>query len=183
MSKNDEPMIEQPSLEAQRLYMELINNDADVVGILRTKKKYKIRWLKNGQMEKLSRLLIGVERKKSSSDESTGNYVLDTIVEDSKLACKAAAIYILNGYWKLRMFYWLVWRWFYYIRQYDNIQLQPILDMGKKKVPQIQFLKSIMSLTEARDSLMRMRAEEVEAILREQSTAARSQTESSDNGS
>ena len=81
------------------------------------------------------------------------------------------------------MFYWLVWRWFYYIRQYDNIQLQPILDMGKKKVPQIQFFKSIMSLTEARDSLMRMRAEEVEAILREQSTAARSQTESSDNGS
>lgn len=180
-SHNSEPRVEQPSLENQKLYLSMINNDPEVVGILRTKKKYKIRWLKNGQLEKLTRLLL---HKKAIDEESTtGSEVLDAILEDTKLACKASAIIILDGYWKLKFRYWYLWRWFYYIRQYDNSQLFAILDAGKKKVPLTQFYVTITSLTEAKDSLMRMRTEEVEAILQEQSTAARSQTESNGSGS
>ncbi len=184
-NENVEPDVKQPSLDAQRLYMAMVNNDPDEVGILRTKKKYKIRWLKNGQLEKLTRLLIGVNRKKvpDGANGTSGSYVMDAILEDAKLACKAAAIIILDGYWKLKLRYWLLWRWFYYVKEYDNIQLEPILEAGKKKVPQVQFFKTIISLTEAKDSLMRMRVEEVEAILREQSTEQPLQTESSASGS
>ena len=108
---------------------------------------------------------------------------LDEILQDCKLACKAAAIITLNGYWSIKFKYWLRWRWFYYIRQYDNIQLDAILDIGKKKVPLMQYYRTIMSLTEAKDSLMRMRAKEVEATLQELSMAQRSQTESNGSGS
>ncbi len=172
-----EQVLEQPSLDAQQLYLALVNNDADEVEILRTKKRYKIRWLKNGQLERLTRLLLHAESKEKK--KTTGSEVFDEIRDDLKLACKAAAIIILDGYWKLKFRYWYLWRWFYYVRQYDNIQLDPILDMGKKKVPQMQFYRTIMSLTEARDSVMRMRAKEVEATLQELSMAQRSQTESS----
>lgn len=58
--------------------------------------------------------------------------MLDVISSDAKLSCKAAAIYTLNGLFKLHLCYWFRWRWFYYIRQYDDIQLQPILAEGKK---------------------------------------------------
>ena len=181
MKKEEEEKIEQPSVDAQQIYLSLISNDAEEVGILRTKKKYKIRWLKNGQLEKLSRLLL--HKKTIDETTTTGSEVMDAILEDNKLACKAAAIIILDGYWKRKFRYWWLWRWFYYIRQYDNIQLHEILEVGKKKVPLNQFYATIMSLTEAKDSLMRMRAKEVETTLRGLNMAVPSQTENNDSGS
>ena len=171
----EEIQTQQPSAEAQQVYMELISNEPTEVEILRTNKKYKVRWLKNGQLEALSKLLIGKSKVETN--------VLETIIEDSRIACKAAAIILLDGYWKLKFNYWWLWRWFYYIKQYDNIQLDPILETGKKKVPQMQFFRSIMLLTEAKDSLMRMTAKEVEATLRELNTAQPLQTEKKDSGS
>ena len=164
-----EPKISQPSIDAQRTYASIRDNDATVVSILGTKKKYKIRWLKNGQIDKLSRLLI----RKADTDDQDGkkDSALDSVIEDSKLACKAAAVYILDGYWKLKLRYWFLWRWFYYIRQYDNVQLQELLDEGKKKVPLTQFLMTTMSLTGARATLMTMRTEEAERTLQELATA------------
>jgi len=164
----------------QRIYSALIDNKASEVSVLGTKRTYKIRWLKNGQLRKLSRLLLDEGK---GSGETTGSEILDSFLSDNKLACKAAAIYILDGYWKIKFWYPLVWRWFYYIKQYDNIQLQPILDEGKKKIPQIQFLYTITSLTGAKDTLMQMRREEVESILREHATEPREETEKQDNGS
>ena len=181
MEENKEPKIEQPAIDAQQIYLSLISNDAEEVGILRTKKKYRIRWLKNGQLEKLTRLLM--HKKTIDEKKTTGSDVMDAILEDSKLACKASAVIILDGYWKLKFRYWYLWRWFYYIRQYDNIQLLEILEVGKKKVPLRQFYGTITSLTEAKDTLMRMRAEEVETILQGQSLVERLQTESKDSGS
>lgn len=181
MDTKKEPKIDQPTIDAQQIYLSLISNDAEEVQILRTKKKYKVRWLKNGQLEKLTRLLL--HKKTIDEEKTTGSEVLDEILEDTKLACKAAAIILLDGYWKIKFRYPLLWRWFYYVKQYDNIQLAPILDAGKKKVPQMQFFQTIMSLTEARDSLMRMRAKEVEVTLHELSMAQHSATESNGSGS
>ena len=168
-----EPKIEQPSLDAQKTYASIRDNDATVVGVLGTKKKYRIRWVKNGQIEKLSRLLI---RKGDTDDKDGGENALDAVLSDTKLACKAAAIYILDGYWKIKFRYWFLWRWFYYVRQYDNVQLQAILDEGKKKLPLTQFLMTTMSLTGARATLMTMRTEEAERTLQELATARQEET-------
>ena len=176
-----EPKVEQPSVESQRTYASLRDNDATVVSILGTKKKYRIRWLKNGQIDRLSRLLI--RKGETDNEDGTKDSPLDAIIEDSKLACKAAAIYILDGYWKLKFRYWYLWRWFYYIRQYDNEQLQGILDEGKKKVPLVQFLMTTTSLTGARVTLMNMRTEEAERTLQELASAQRQETEKPDSGS
>ena len=176
-----EPKIEQPSVESQREYASLRDNDATIVSVLGTKKKYKLRWLKNGQIDRLSRLLI--RKGDTDNEDGTKDSPLDAIMEDSKLACKAAAIYILDGYWKLKFRYWYLWRWFYYIRQYDNDQLQPILEEGKKKVPLMQFLMTTMSLTAAKATVMNMRMEEAERTLQELATAQQQATGKQDSGS
>lgn len=175
-----EPKIEQPSVESQRTYASIRDNDATVVRVLGTKKKYRLRWLRNGQIDKLSRLLI----RKSSTDDADGtrDNALDAVLSDSRLACKAAAIYILDGYWKLKFRYWYLWRWFYFVRQYDHVQLHELLEEGKKKVPLAQFLVTTMLLTEARATLMNMRTEEAERILQEHASAQREATESAANG-
>ena len=176
-----EPKIEQPSVQAQRTYASIRDNDATVVSVLGTNKKYKIRWLKNGQVDKLSRLLI----RKADTDNEDGkkDNALDEVLEDSKLACKAAAIYVLDGYWKLKFKYWFLWRWFYYIRQYDNMQLQELLDTGKKKVPLGQFLMTTTSLIGARATLMNMRTEEAERTLQELAMEQQAAMEKRDSGS
>ena len=177
----EEPKITQPGVESQRNYVSLRDNVATIVGILGTRKKYKIRWLKNGQIDRLSRLLI----RKGDTDNEDGkkDSPLDSILEDSKLACKSAAIIILDGYWKLKFRYWYLWRWFYYIRQYDNVQLQDLIEEGKKKIPLTQFLMTTMSLTGVRATLMNLRTEEAERILQGLATAQQEETEKPGNGS
>lgn len=175
--KNKEPDVRQPDQEQQKEYASLRDNSATVVHI--RKKAYKLRWAKNGQIRKLSQILLlspGTEEGSSSED------LLKDIAESSKLCCKAAAIYILDGYWKLKFKYWFLWRWFYYIRQYDDEDLKEVLETGKKKVPLQQFCVTIMSLTEAKDTLMMMRTREAERILRELSTAQPSPQQKSGNG-
>ena len=176
-----EPKIEQPSSEAQKQYASLVANDATVVSILGTNKKYKLRWLRNSQLEKLGRLML----HKAATDEKDHELsVLEETTEDAKIACKAAAIYVTNGGWlRLKLFYGILWRWFYYVKEYSAMQLAEILEVGKKKIPLTQFFLITMSLTEAKDTLMMMRMEEAERILREQSGERSSATGRNSNGS
>ena len=92
-------------------------------------------------------------------------------------------MYLLDGYWKMKLRYWLLWRWFYYVRQYDDDDLREVLEVGKKKVPLQQFCVTIMSLTEAKDTLMMMRMREAERILRELSMEQPSRPPRSGSGS
>lgn len=178
MAKEKEPDIRQPNIEQQREYVSLRDNSATVVHI--RKKKYRLKWAKNGQISKLSKLLLAGTTK---DEAPTTEEIFKDIEQSSKLSCKATAVYILDGYWRLKFKYWFLWRWFYYVRQYDDEDLREVLEVGKKKVPLQQFCVTIMSLTEAKDTLMMMRTREAERILRELSTAQPSQEQKSGSGS
>lgn len=176
--KTKEPEIRQPDLEQQKEYVSLRDNSATVVHI--RNKKYRLRWAKNGQIGKLSKLLM---EGKTKEENPTDEEVLRDIEMSTKLSCKAAAIYILDGYWRLKIKYWFLWRWFYYIRQYDDSDLQEVLEVGKKKVPLQPFCVTTMLLTEAKDTLMMMRTREAERILRELSMEQPSRQQKSGSGS
>ena len=179
-----EPEIKQPTEEQQREYISARDNDATVVRIEGTNKKYKIRWLRNGQMVKLSRLLL-YKADTDDQDPKDGdkNDILREVLSDNKLACKAAAIFILNSWVKLKVCYWFLWRWFYYVKEYSDAQLHELLNEGKKKVPWVQFLGTTMCLTEAKGTLMNMTMREAEHTLQELRSAQDSQTGKDSNGS
>lgn len=183
MGNTKEPLVGQPTLEMQREYKSLTDNIPTEVAILGTNKKYLIRWLKYGQLSKLSKLLI---RKHDVDNKDVGESALskvDMIIGDSKLACKASAIYVLNGFWTLHLKYWFLWRWFYYVRQYDYAQLAPILTEGKKKVPLMPFLGTTTLLIGAKDSLLQMTTMEAEHILQGLNSAQLSQEQSTGSSS
>ena len=183
--KEQEPIVSQPSLAAQQNYASIIADTPTVVSVPRTKKKYKIFWLCNGQLEKLAMILVRKKKVDNDDVSDPDSDPFSVITDDLKTSCKAAAIYVLHGYWTLKFKYWFLSLWFYYVRQYDNIQLMPLLMEGKKKVPLEQYLWTITFLTGARGTLMQMRMEEAEAelIRREHDSEARSQTENKPNGS
>lgn len=179
-----DPEIKQPTEEQQREYISARDNDATVVRIEGTNKKYKIRWLRNGQMVKLSRLLLH-KADTDDQDPKDGDKsdILREVLSDNKLACKAAAIFILNSWVKLKLCYWFLWRWFYYVKEYSDAQLHELLNEGKKKVPWVQFLGTTMCLTEAKGTLMNMTMREAEHTLQELRSAQDSQTGKDSNGS
>lgn len=137
-----------------------------VVKIPRTNKKYLIRPLKNTQLEDMAKLLI-------PSKEN----VADAVIEDTKIASKAAAIYLTPGYWKRKLTYWFLWRWFYYIKQYDLDQLQPILSVGFNNTNYIDFLKVMSILVNQKTTQMRMTRQEAEKVMQELSAMAEKRKE------
>lgn len=46
---------------------------------------------------------------------------------------KIAALYVLNSFLKIKLFYPILWRWYFYVRQYKQEQLYPIIAEGAKK--------------------------------------------------
>lgn len=114
-------------------------------------RKVKIYWLRRETMRRMSHIML------SDGDES-------------KVSCKCAAMILLNGYWKIKMFYWLLWRWMYYVRQYYDKELEPIISEGKKKVPLEGYLTATILLTGMKDTMMTMTRKEVERIRQELSS-------------
>ena len=140
--------IKEPTGEQEKELWSIRKNGASDVRIPGTRKKYKIRWLKNETSWKITDIL-----------QKEG--------EDRKTSSKVAAAIVLNDYWKLKFAWWIQWRWFYYVKQYTDEQLLPIVMEGKKKVPQEAYYGITMLAIGMRDTIMTMKKDEVKRFLQE----------------
>lgn len=141
--------MKQPNLDIQRELDRLKNERPTVVAIPNTKKTYKIGWMHNKTIRKITSVL-----NKKAKDASEEDVVL----------CKTMALIILNGFWKIMFFYPILWRWFAYVKQYHDYQILPVIEEAKKKAPQIPYLLSMTYLQGLKDTLATMTREEVEHL-------------------
>lgn len=133
------------SVQDQKELLSIDQNGSDIVEIPRTKDKWKIGWICDRALEKVS--LLDLE----SGLEATTNNTARNIRRRSKLLSKAASYLILNGV-KIFFFHWILWRYIYYIKGYSADQLMPIISLAKKKAPllisyQASMLVSHMKIT------------------------------------
>jgi len=140
-----------PTTEEERLLNDVVEENPFVCSITGTRKKYSIGWMK-----------VATRRKITSLYLEKGN--------DDSLSCKVAAAIVLNSFWKMKLIYPILWRYWFYVKEYEEEQLSEILVAGKKKVPHAQSLINIMLVTGMRDTIMRMRKEEASRTLQELST-------------
>jgi hypothetical protein len=143
--------IEQPGVDDRKLLNDVIENSIDVVRIPGTKRSYRIGWTRWCVRRKVTKVMTGCK----------------TGVDEMLVAHKVAACVILGGYWKIRFFFPLVWRWLAYVRQYSENQLLPIIETGKKKVPAEDYYRCITLATGMTDLMMTMTKDEAESIRRE----------------
>lgn len=80
---------------------------------------------------------------------------------------------VLNGYFKIKFFYWFLWRWFYYVKQYLEIELHPLIDEGKKKVRAEDYYINTIFLIGMKDTMIAMTREEAERFRQELSSGQR----------
>ena len=150
--------MEQASLEIQREQQNIIEDKASVVEIQGTHKWFgkwgkprsvKVRYIKNGTLERITKV---------SLDER------NDVLHEMQQSAKVVALIVLNSYFKIKFLYWLLWRWYFYMRQYKMEQLYPIIAEGKKKLPQTGYWMNTTLIVSMRNTAKAMTRAEVEHI-------------------
>lgn len=132
--------IEIPKTDDERELNDLTNNTPIAVKIGR--KTYKIGSPRNGVINKITDIVLNE-------------------VDDRKVTAKCVAAILLARYWRIRLFWGVLWRWIYYFAEWDEEQMREVVETTKKKVQLEAYLINTMCLTEMRTTVMMMTREEV----------------------
>ena len=139
----EEKKIEQPQADLQELLDDILS--AEPTELVFMEKKRKIGWLHKGTMRKCSHIAI------KEKDEWKRNV-------------KICVAILLNNVWKIRFVYWLLWRWLYYVKDIDVVEVLNVLDKSKKKIPSNAFSLTTILVTGMTDLMMTMTRKEAKAI-------------------
>jgi hypothetical protein len=140
----------QPTLDDERELLSVVDNEAEYVEV--RGKRFKFRDLNNHARHQITRIMLS----KRGSELAVG------------VKCLAAAR--LNGYFKIKLFYKFLWRWYYFVKQYKDSELTDAIALIKKKVaPEAYFVNTTL-LIGIKDTVMMMNRAEVSAMLQEQAT-------------
>lgn len=147
-----EKVITQPDDEAQALLKAVIHDSTDVVYL--RNRKVKMKWIYGGVRDLLSKVFL--EEK-----------------EESKVGAKCAALIVLNGFWAIKLFYWFLWRWFYYVKQYTEEEYLPLMSLCKKKLGAENYYLLTTLMIGMKDTMMAMTRKETERFLQERKSGLR----------
>ena len=149
MAKKNEKPIKEATREDEKLLKSVTHNYPDKVQVRNT--TYNVRWMHPATCDRITCLI-----------HKDGN--------DNKIISQAAALIVLGGFWKTHLFYWILWRWFYYIKQYSAAELTPIVETAQKKTAReeaMAFLSAMMLVHGLSDAKKMMTKQEAERTLQE----------------
>lgn len=121
----------QPSLAARQAMMSIMNDIPTVITIPGTKHKVKLKFLRDCTVDKVTRLLL--EREEAEERAEGADELMRSAAKHPYLNLKIAVCYVLNDYWKLRLWFPIVWRWWAYVWRLNEAQVAAVLDCVKKK--------------------------------------------------
>lgn len=138
--------IEQPTVDLQALFDELMSREPDVVTFCGH--KHRIGWLHNGTTRKFSHIMLKEE---------------DPWKRNVKV-CACVLLNRRNGLWTwflLKVWYWVYWRWLYYMKDIDQVEIAGVLDAAKKKIQSEPLAMATILATGMMDTMMTMARHEV----------------------
>lgn len=135
--------------EDEQELLKVTENKYDIIEV--RGRKLKIRWLHPATTDWISSII-----QKDGSE--------------NKVFAQCAALIRLNGFWKCHLFYWFLWRWYYYVRQYTISELTPLFELAQKKTAQEEaqaYLNAMAFLIALSTTKKQMTKAEAEHILQE----------------
>ena len=133
--------VEQPGIDLQKILSDLMEQEAETVSVCG--KRHRITWLKNSTVRKFSHIML------KDSDPWRRNV-------------KVCACILLNrkfGLWNhvlQKCWYWIYWRWLYYVRDIDQVEVMGVLDASKKKIQSDPLTVATILATAMMDTMMMM---------------------------
>ncbi len=139
----------QPAIDDERNLEALVDDDKDYITIRR--RRIPLHDLNGWGLHKISRIML-----RPGGDELT-------------VSSKCLAAARLNGYFKIRLLWWALWRWYAFVRAYTVIELAPAICLIKKKAAIALGVYSLNTtlLTAIRETTMKMNRAEAKATLQE----------------
>ena len=133
--------IQQPDERFQALLSDIIEAEPEVVTV--NGKKRKIGWLHNGTTRKFSHIMVKEK-------------------DPWKRNIKVASCILLNKknglltWFLLHVWYWVYWRWLYYVQDIDQADVVGILEASKKKIQTEPLAVATILATAMTDTMMTM---------------------------
>ena len=124
--------MKQADLKARQEYHEVVFDKPTRVAIPGTKKNVFLRGVKPYTLERLTQLWL--ERDEASAPSDSASTLKNMCVEPY-FAVKEALLFVLNDYWKIRLFFPILSWWWGKVLGYTEDQMLPIILEGKKKLP------------------------------------------------
>lgn len=121
----------QPSLAARQAVMAIMNDSVTTVKISGTRHKVKLRFLRDCTVDKVTDLLL--EREEMEEQAKDAQELMRSSAKHPYLNLKIAVCYALNGYWKLKLLFPFVWRWWAYVWRLNEAQVASVLAEAQKK--------------------------------------------------
>lgn len=116
-----------------RLELDNIVEDVPtIVAIPGTKKTVSLRGVKPYTLERVTRLWI--ERDSMAIPDDTAS-TLKSMCAEPYFAVKEALYFVLNSWWKIKLFHGFMTFWWGKVKGYTEEQMLPIIMEGKKKLP------------------------------------------------
>ena len=131
----------QPGQDVQELLSALMEQEPEKVVFCG--KKYRIGWLHNSNTRKFSHIML--------KDKNPW-----------RRNVKVCACVLLNHRWGLftwfllNVWYGIYWRWLYYVRDIDQVEVMAVLDAAKKKIQSEPLAMSTILATAMMDTMMMM---------------------------
>lgn len=165
--------MKQPSLKDKQELLDLFKKES--ITINGTKDVLKIGYMKGYTLEKLSEISLWIQKNITKVDNK------EITKKKIKIAAKEVSYGVLNGM-KIFFFHWIYWRYLYYIKGYTYNQLEPVIELIKKKIPQTAYTKTIMLASFIDITLMNQSEEEQKAIRQELLSDKEDKSEKNMNG-
>ena len=150
--------MKQPDLESRLEYQSNVFDIPTKVSIPGTKKEVSLRGVKPYTLERLTRLWLERDLKVA---ESSSDALKDACI-DPYFSVREALLFVLNDYWKIRLFLPVMTFIWGKVIGYTDEQMTPIIIEGKKKLPLMAHWSNMAYSTDMRSDWMKMTSQEAE---------------------
>lgn len=159
MSRSLFDIMKQVDLKAKKEYGEIVFDTPTIVSIIGTRKKVSLRGVKPYTIERLTQLWI--ERDIASAPKDSAD-TLKSLCVEPYFVVREALLFVLNDYWKIRLFFPFLSWWWGKVRGFTEEQMTPIILEGKKKLPLMAHWSNMAYSTDMRSDWMKMTSQEAE---------------------
>ena len=125
--------MKQPELLARVALTQIEVNKSEYVTIPGTRKKVKIGFLHDYTVQKITELLLEREEIEDVAKSGDSNAVMRSAVKHPYFSIKMAVLGVLNDPLKIALFYPLKWRWWAFVRKYNEAQIASVTMAIQKK--------------------------------------------------
>lgn len=125
--------MDQPELAARIALMQIESEKSERIAIPGTRRHVRIRFLHDYTVQKITELLLKREEIESAARSDNPDDVMRSAVKHPYFSIKMAVLAVLNSPLKIALIYPLKWRWWAFVRKYNEAQMASVTMAIQKK--------------------------------------------------